>query len=153
MYSIPLYSNVFSLAWNFRPLQSTRCVNEYDSAQVEIRKEEERMRDATRPRWMIYRSLARGLSGAHKLHTSLETEQNACTTAETRNAVTVSPEIVVRIRADPAKEVSRHKHACTSIHIHTHIHIYINTHKRTMHAPLRCTLAARKQITRVTVAA
>lgn len=133
MYSIPLYSNVFSLAWNFRPLRSTRCVNEYDSAQVEIRKEEERMRDATRPRWMIYRSLARGLSGAHKLHTSLETEQNACTTAaETRNAVTVSPETVARIMAEPAKEVSRHKHArthiSTYIHTHTHIHKYTQMH-------------------------
>lgn len=144
MYSIPLYSNVFSLAWNFRPLQSTRCVNEYDSARVEIRKEKERTRDATRPRWMIYRSFAHGLSGAHKLHTSLETEQNACTTAETRNAVTVSPEIVARIRADPAKEVSRHKHACTLIHILTHTHTHTRIYKYTqMHNAFATSLHTR----------
>jgi len=63
---------MYSLAWNFRPLRSTRRVNEYGSTQVKIRKEEESA-------WhdlaaMNDLSLARGLSGARINYILLETE-------------------------------------------------------------------------------
>lgn len=48
------------------------------------------------------------LSAAHKLHTPLETKRGACAaTAEMRNVVTVSPEIVARIVASTSRRKCR----------------------------------------------
>lgn len=113
---------------NFRPLRSARRVNEYNSRRASVDRKRGGERDLAAMNDLL--SLARGLSGAHKLHTSLETERSACIyymAAEERNAVTVSPEIAARIAPDLVEEVSTR----TNIH----------THRQSMHLALGCIVA------------